>query len=453
MIDLPGSLSGKTGRDRKPSASATIFQDWWLQSFGYALAALYALYFVVLYRAGTWIVHSTGLPIYTDFSVWWTGGMQALHGNPAALYDPAALARIQAALFGPGAAFYPNWPYPPTILLVLAPLALLPYRYAFITWDAVTLLGVVAVVALIVRRRAAIALTLAAPFTAWSFLAAYNGFLTASLIGGALLFLERRPIVAGVFVGCLTYKPQFGILFPVALAASSHWRAIVSAAVTVALLAAASAVLFGVDAWAAFPRGLAVQAGLNLMAGQNANWGYLQSVYGLTRFLHGGAALAWLAQAATAAGLAVVVWRVWRSRVCHALKAATLAAAALLATPYAFAYDMAAIVVPAAFLAGDQLRRGLLPGDKAVWIALFGAPLALLVTLGDNAGHTTFGGTPVSLLVTIALLAAILRRAVAMPASGVPAPGFAPGSAGGHFSPARRLRHRAGMGLRIGPDR
>jgi hypothetical protein len=113
--------------------------------------------------------------------------------------------------------------------------------------------------------------------------------------------------------------------------------------------------------------------------------------------------------------LVVIVWLVWRSRTCYALKAAALAGAALLATPYAFAYDMAAIVIPAALLASDQLRRGLLPGDKAIWVALFGAPLAVLVTFGDNAHGTTFGGTPISLLTALALFAAILRRAVAMP--------------------------------------
>src|SRR5271169_1775872 len=411
MIYAVRSHRRETNPDRKPSWSVDIFKCRWLQSFGYALAALYLLFFIIVYRAGTWIVDSAGLPIYTDFGLWWAAGMQALHGNPAALYDPSELAKIQAALFGPGGDFYPNWPYPPTILLLLAPLALLPYRYAFIAWDVATLIGCVAVVHLIVRRRAAIALALASPFSAWGFLAAYNGFLTASLIGGSLLFLERRPVLGGVLIGCLTYKPQFGILFPVALVASRHWRAIVSAAVTGGVLAAVSNALFGAAAWAAFPRGLLAQTGLNLMAGQDSNWGYLQSVYGLVRYLHGGAGVAWLAQGTAAAGLVVIIWLVWRSRVCYALKAATLAAAALIATPYAFAYDMAAIVVPAAFLARDQLRSGLLRGDKAIWLILFGAPLAVLVTLGDNAGGPTFGGTPVSLLVVIVLFGAILRRA------------------------------------------
>jgi arabinofuranan 3-O-arabinosyltransferase len=413
MINAVESHRKEADLDRKPSRPVDIFNSRWLQSFGYALAALYLVYFVIVYRAGSWIVGSTGLPIYTDFAVFWAAGMQTLHGNPAALYDSGEFMKVQAALFPPGDAFYPSWPsYPPTFLLVLAPLALLPYRSAFITWDMVTLLGCIAVVFLIVRRRAAIALALASPFTAWNFIAAQNGFLTASLLGASLLFLDRRPVMAGAFIGCLTYKPQFGILFPVALIASHQWRAIASAGVTVALLAAGSVTLFGAELWAGFPYGLAAQGELNLLAGPESNWGYLQSPYGLIRSLHGPANLAWLVQGLVTLGGAVIVWIVWRSRVCYELKAAILSAAALLATPYAFAYDIAAIVIPAAFLASDQLKRGLLHGEKTMWIVMFGAPLAVLATLGDNAGGTTFGGTPVCLFAAFLLFCVILRRAL-----------------------------------------
>jgi arabinofuranan 3-O-arabinosyltransferase len=413
MINAVESHLKEADLDRKPSRSVDIFNSRWLQLFGFAFAMLYVVYFVIVYRAGSWIVGSTGLPIYTDFAVFWTAGMQTLHGNLAALYDSGEFMKVQAALFPPGDAFYPSWPsYPPTFLLVLAPLALLPYRFAFITWDMVTLLGCIAVVYLIVRRRAAIALALASPFTAWNFIAAQNGFLTASLLGASLLFLDRRPVMAGAFIGCLTYKPQFGILFPVALIASHQWRAIASAGVTVALLAAGSVTLFGAELWAGFPHGLAAQGELNLLAGPDSNWGYLQSPYGLIRSLHGPANLAWLVQGLVTLGGAVIVWIIWRSEVRYELKAAILSGAALLATPYAFAYDMAAIVIPAAFLASDQLKRGLLHGEKTMWIVMFGAPLVVLATLGDNAGGTTFGGTPICLFAAFMLFFVILRRAL-----------------------------------------
>jgi arabinofuranan 3-O-arabinosyltransferase len=404
--------------DKKSSRRPDIFTDWWLQSFGYALAALYLIFFAILYRDGTWIIDKAGLPIYTDFGNAWMAGMQALRGNAAALYDPGQLARIQAALFEPTPFFYPNWPYPPIYFLILAPFVLLPYGWAFFTWDLASLLGCVAVVYLIVRRRTAIALTLAAPFTAWNFLAAQNGFLTASLLGASLLSLERRPILAGAFIGCLSYKPQFGILLPVALVASRQWRAIASAAVTIAILSGISIFAFGAGVWEAFPGQLIAQTGVNFPAAQDAEWGYLQSVYGLTRALHGSAALAWAAQGVITLGVGIVVWLVWRSGVRYPLKAAALSAAALLATPYAFAYDMAAIVIPAAFLAGDQLDRGSLTGEKTIWIALFGIPLAVLTTLGDKVGGPTFGGTPVGIFAVMLLLGLIVRRVLNMSAMG-----------------------------------
>ena len=416
MIDAVESRRRAADRDQKSTGSGDIFKGWWLQSFGYALAALYLVYFIILYRSGNWIVRSTGQPIYTDFGNAWAAGLQALHGNAAALYVPAELAKIKTALFGRTAFFYTNWPYPPTFFLILAPLSLLPYLYAFIAWDAVTLLGCLLVVYLIVRSRPAIALALATPFTAWNFLAAHNGFLTATFLGASLLCLERRPLVAGIFIGCLTYKPQFGILIPVALVAAQKWRATAAAAVAAGILLGVSIAAFGTGVWMEFPRQLVAQTGVNLLSDADSNWGYLQSVYGLVRTLHGSSGLAWVAQAITTAGAAAIAWIVWRSRISHPLKSAALSAAALLATPYAFAYDMAALVVPAAFLAKDQLSRGLLAGEKAMWIVLFGVPLAVLVTLGDNAGQTTFGGTPVSLLTTVILLAVVVRRAAAMPA-------------------------------------
>ena len=290
--------------------------------------------------------------------------------------------------------------YPPTFTLILVPLALLPYFAAFLTWEAVTLVCCIAVVYLIVRRQPAISLMLASPFAAWNFLIGQNGFLTASLLGASLLSLERRPVLAGMFIGCLTYKPQFGVLFPVALIAARRWRACVSATVTAIFLGVASAAAFGVEGWAAFPRALFAEGGETMVA--SPDWGFLlQTAYGLVLVLRGGGALAWLAQGVATAGVGVIVWFVWRSSARYALKAATLSTAALMATPYAFAYDLAAIAIPVAFLASDQIRCGLLRGEQTTMIALFVASLAVIPTTGK---------APVGAVILVALLCLILRR-------------------------------------------
>jgi hypothetical protein len=240
--------------------SFSIFTASRLQLYGYALALIYTAALMHYYLARAWIVDGSGAPIYSDFTDAWVAGWHALNADASELYYSNEFVRIQKALLGARDYFYPNWPYPPTFFLILSPLSTLPYVYAFLTWDMATLFGCVVVVYLIVRRSPAIALVLASPFTAWNFLAGQNGFLTASLLGASLLFLEKRPAVAGAVIGCLTYKPQFGILLPVALVASRQWRAIASAGVAAAVLAGASIALFGADAWAAFPNGFVDQS-------------------------------------------------------------------------------------------------------------------------------------------------------------------------------------------------
>ena len=411
MSEALASLRPGAGYNNRPPRIFGIFAGWRLQAYGCALAAVYAGLLVHFYLAGAWIIDRAGMPVYSDFTDAWVAGIEALRGKAFPIYEPAEFIRIQSALLGSRDFFYPNWPYPPTFLLILALFGALPYFAAFVVWDIATLLGCIVVVYFIVRQRPAIALVLASPYTLWNFLAGQNGFLTASLIGASLLCLERRPVLAGVLMGCLSYKPQFGILFPVALAASNQWRAFASAAAATAFLAGASLFVFGTGVWIAFPRGLVIQSSLDLFADPDSNRGLLQTVYGLARYLGGSAALAWVVQSIATAGLGLIVWLVWRSEVRYPLKAATLSAATLIATPYAFAYDLAAIAIPIAFLASDQIRCGLLRGEQTILLALFGTVLAVLVIFADRPVGTTFGSVPLGPVVMIMFLGVALRRA------------------------------------------
>ena len=124
----------------------------------------------------------------------------------------------------------------------------------------------------------------------------------------------------------------------------------------------------------------------------------------MVRYLGGGADLAWPAQGITALGIVAIVWLTWRSPLRYALKAATLSAGVLIATPYAFPYDMAAIAIPIAFLAQDQLRWGLLKAEQGVALALFAASF-WIIAAGNRA--------PVGGPILLALLCLILRRRAA----------------------------------------
>jgi arabinofuranan 3-O-arabinosyltransferase len=400
MSEAFQTVQAQESLDQSAPRLLGIFARWRLLAYGYTFPLFYGAFSLYLYSRGLWLANEKGAPVYHDFTCFWVAGWEALHGGTASLPDQAAFKEVQDNFAGLGHSPYSSLSYPPTFTLILVALAMLPYFAAFLTWESVTLVGSIAVVYFIVRRQPAISLMLASPFAAWNFLIGQNGFLTTSLLGASLLLLEQQPVLAGVFIGCLTYKPQFGILLPVALIAARQWRACVSAAVTAIFLVAASAAAFGVDSWVAFPRVLFTQGSGTMLAGPD--WGFLlQSVYGLILVLHGGAALAWLSQGVATAGAGVIVWLVWRSPARYPLKATTLSTAALIATPYAFAYDLAAIAIPVAFLASDQIRCGLLRGEQTTMITLFVASLAVIPTAGR---------APVGAAILIMLLCLILRR-------------------------------------------
>lgn len=386
-----------------------------LRVFGYLFAIVYAFHLVVQYKTGNWLYDSAGRPIFNDFTEMWIVVRHALYGPAVALphginfADIAADVAAGANRWNLSYLAWP-WPYPPIFSLLLAPFAVLPYVAAFFSFQVITLLGCIGAVCLIVRRSAAIPLALASPFNVQAVIWGQTGFLRASLVGGALLALERRPALAGVFIGCLTYKPQFGIMFPVALIAAGQWRALASAAMTTIILVGVSIAAFGVGPWAAFPHALVTTANDTVLHritdAPVIPWINFQSVYGLVRALHGGAPLAWVAQSGATLGITVAVWRVWRSSTRYALKAALLSAATLVATPYAWTHDLAVIVIPIAFLAKDQIEFGRLRFEIGILVALFTAGYAIMFC---------YGNLPLGPVIVITLVGVVLRRVVRDP--------------------------------------
>ena len=79
-----------------------------------------------------------------------------------------------------------------------------------------------------------------------------SSLITAAMLITIFVWLDRRPVAAGILIGLLTLKPQLGILFPVMLIASARWRVFASAAITVLALAAATALVFGPQVWIDF---------------------------------------------------------------------------------------------------------------------------------------------------------------------------------------------------------
>jgi glycosyl transferase family 87 len=200
------------------------------------------------------------------------------------------------------------------------------------------------------------------PAAIWNVTAGQNGFLTAALIGGTLGLMERRPALAGVCLGLLTYKPQFGLLFPIVLFADRQWRMIAVACCVAVVLVALSWLAFGGASWQAFAHWMPITSHIVLGEG-GADWSRLQSVYGLVRAHGGGEPLAWTIQAVGTVAVATAVLSIWRSPAAFELKAASLAAGTLLATPYVYMYDLVVLAIAVAFLLRCALTRGFTTTD------------------------------------------------------------------------------------------
>jgi hypothetical protein len=330
-----------------------------------------------------------GRPLGTDFSDIYAGGTYVLDGTPALAFDPPLQHAREQAIFGAATPFY-GWCYPPFLLFVAAVLALMPYTTALAVWQGATLLLYLAMLWGLLRAAEARRADGATPLARdplWLLLAVaspavfvnighgHNGFLTATLIGMALVVLDSRPILAGVLFGLLSYKPQFGVMIPLVLIASARWRAFTSAAATVLGLTVVTTLAFGPDIWRAFLDSMPFTREVVLEQG-GTGWYKLQTVFSWVRMWGGSVELAYAIQGAVTVTLAgMLVW-LWRSEAAYPLKAAALVIASILATPYSLDYDFVALAPAIAFLAVDGLARGFAPWEKTALAFLWLMPLA-----------------------------------------------------------------------------
>jgi hypothetical protein len=292
-------------------------------------------------------------------------------------------------------------------------LALLPYPLALALWQGASFALYLAVIAAILqpirREHGAIArlwLPVAAAFPAVFINLGHgqNGFLTAGLLGAALLALPRRPAFSGILFGLLAYKPQFGLLIPVALLVSGQWRAMIAAGITVIALAAAATFAFGTEAWWAFAASTETSRKLLLEQG-DVGFEKLQSAFAAIRLWGGSIALAYFVQGAVSvAAISGVAW-MWRTSRDRELKAALLMIATLLASPHALDYDLVILGPAIAFVAASSRSNGFRDFDISVLAAAWIAPLA---TRGI-AGAT---GVPLGLIAIVALYALTMRHAM-----------------------------------------
>jgi len=323
-----------------------------------AFVALGGLAVGLLYLSSLWRFDGNGLSVlsgrlpYWDFTNLWAGSRMALDGDVALLFDAPAYQAALRAMFSP---FLPEqeWSYPPSIILIGAPLATMPIWLAYGIWT----LGTITLLHFAIRPLAlnvwVHAAALTSPAVIMNALFGQNGSLTAALIIGGLLAAPRRPVLAGVLFGILTIKPHLGVLIPVCLIASANWRAFLSAALTGSAIALATGLIFGFDVWAGFlheTRPL-MTAIMEAEYPQHYHANAL-TVFIMARSFGADVSTAMAAQlVATLCAVAFVGW-LWRpgNLVEHRKRVLMTATLTLLSTPYGYSYDAVPMCVAVAFM-------------------------------------------------------------------------------------------------------
>jgi len=327
----------------------------------FALIVSHVVFLLASLVKGDWLIGADG-GVASDFVNVWAAGKLALAGHAASAYDWATHKAAEVSAVGHPFDGYFGWHYPPPFLFVAIPLALIPYAVAYVVWVFGTLPAYLLTIRTIVGDRIGYLLAAAFPAVLANCVVGQNGFLSAGLIGGTLYLIERRPIVAGVLLGLLTYKPHLGLLFPIALIAGRYWRTFFTAALVAALMAVASWAAFGTEAWQAFAAGIGKSSQAFLSNGA-ADWAKLQTAFGLTRTLGGSETLAWSVQVGVVVAAAAAIAALWASRAPYELKAAALGTGAMLATPYLYTYDLVVLAVPLAFLIRLGRNQGFPPNE------------------------------------------------------------------------------------------
>jgi hypothetical protein len=348
-----------------------------------------------------------------DFRVFWAAARLVVQGEPLAAFDMARLADEH----GFGAERWMPWVYPPGYMYLIAPFGLVSFATAFLA-STVLSLGLIALALrpfVAGNRVVWLAMALSPAFIAALVIGQNSLIWLACLLAAIAALRDQRWVLAGVVIGCLTLKPQLGVLIAVALLAAGLWRTIFAATATALVLAVLPTLAAGLKYWPMFfdrvseqgDRLLGAIGATDLMVGTF----YLMVRLGLP------AELALTVQTGLALACVFAVAFVWRSgRVSLDTKAAALLAAIFLSAPYLWFYEAALMAATGLFL----LRAGLIrqtPQHLALLFLLWlGAGIqAITVFLGQGDSGFPWAVIYVPVMATALVLCLLQLRSQPQP--------------------------------------
>ncbi len=365
------------------------------------LVVIYLSQFLMFIINANGLISAQGSVIGGDFFVFWTVAQNTFVESTALLYDADYFEGLMLERLPERDSLLLYWQYPPTMMLLTAPAVALPYLPAYFAWLVANTALLGGVLHRLWRNKAALilALTSLAAFQGW--ITGQTGLLTAALITTAAAFADRRPVIAGIAAGILTFKPQLGLLIPIAFAAAGCWRAFAVAAFTGVAFAAVSFAAFGTETWLAFFD--AIRAHGDRMQSAAFPHHKIISPYGGLKMLGASNLLALSVHGLSTLALAGFVFHIWRRSTEWDLRTIALCAAIPLATPYALYYELPILIAPLFLVARRATLTTWLKGEKIAIMALWLAPIAL-------PGNAAIPGIPWGFLVAASAFLLCARR-------------------------------------------
>jgi hypothetical protein len=349
--------------------------------------------------------HKAGIPPGWDFIQHYSASILARQGCAFSAYNFEDLSSVESTIAGFKVELSPYfllWNYPPSFLLLILPLSLLPYKLALILWLFIFFLSYIIVLYRIAPSPLTLWLAIGFPANAWNFIHCQNGFFFGTMLGTGLLLLHRRPLVSGIMLGIVTCKPHLAFIIPLALAVGRQWKALAAMAIMVIVMFLSSFMLFGLKTWKAFVDNAPVVR--HILESGAVPWYKSPSIFVTARMLSASINTAYLIQilfAITAIGVVCYVcWRVRDPEISNPI----LVLGILLSTPYLLIHDLSLLAIPMAYFIWQNYDKDLKLYEVIILILAWVLPM-FSVTIAVLT-HIQIGP-----FILIAFMVIILRRA------------------------------------------
>ena len=340
-------------------------------------------------------------PIGRDFINVWGGPQIAFGHGLETLFDPKAYYAALKQVYGVDIAYH-NWGYPLFVLPLYWLFAQMPYLAALAVWTLGFLGTYIWIVTRTVepgKRLLVAGLLVVAPSSIINIIGGQNGFLTATLWLGGILWLDRRPILAGILIGLLIYKPHMGLCLPFVLIALGAWRAFLAAAITSILVFASSLFLVDVSDWMTYFEVIAPYQA-NLLVDFKGFYTYMMvSVAAGGRSAGLSFETAFAIQAIVSLTVLVTTIATVRRTTDRCARAFVIVAATPLITPYAFNYDLAALTAVVVWNLIGRLKTTNEQAAPIIHVLVWMIPLVTMYPIPHHAALA-----PITLLIAFAYI-------------------------------------------------